>query len=253
MRRILYYLGAFAVSSTCHAEQFEFSYPPPKDASQLESVTLWSTQYRIHTASAIAPAEDTVELRRRDGTGTGLSLRKSDWCNAAMEGTVAVLKDNGAVVTFNVDGLQDAEQVDCSFIFRKTEPAVLKKLSRQVFAEVSGARIYGLGTNGYRLVPFRTVAVDQSQFSPGTVFYIEGLRGKKLRLPDGTFAMHDGYVFAGDKGGSIVGNHIDFFSGIESRNPAPEIITSNKDKTFKALIVTDEKITSALQDLHQKK
>ena len=235
-----------------HAEDFAFAYPPPSNASAMKTVSLWSTQYLIHSAQAKPPSPDTVELKRRDGTGFGIHLQRRDWCNAVMEGTVSVAQNN-TISTFNVDGLQDEEQTDCSFMFHHTEPAVLKRLGRQVFTEVKGARIYGLGTNGFRLVPYRTVAVDQSKFAPGTVFFIPGLRGKQIRLPAGNTVSHDGYVFAGDKGGSIKNNHIDFFTGIEKSNPAPGIITSKSTRTFRAYVVTDQVIVSELKSLHLKK
>ena len=86
-----------------HAEDFAFAYPPPSNASAMKTVSLWSTQYLIHSAQAKPPSPDTVELKRRDGTGFGIHLQRRDWCNAVMEGTVSVAQNN-TISTFNVDG-----------------------------------------------------------------------------------------------------------------------------------------------------
>ena len=111
-------------------------------------------------------------------------------------------------------------------------------------------RAFGLGVDGYRLVPFRTVATDPNVVPTGTVLFIPGLRGKLLHLPDGGTAYHNGYVFAADKGGSITGNHIDFFTGTEASNPAPGVVTSQAGKGFSALVVTDGSIGASLKSLH---
>ena len=71
---------------------------------------------------------------------------------------------------------------------------------------------FGLGVDGYKLVPYRTLAVDLKVIRPGTVLYLPALDG--VRLPDGE--RHDGFVFAHDEGQSITGNRIDVFVGFES-------------------------------------
>ena len=70
---------------------------------------------------------------------------------------------------------------------------------------------FGLGVDGYKLIPFRTLAVDPNVIKPGTVLYIPALDG--LRLPSGE--IHDGYFFAHDEGQGITGNRIDVFVGYE--------------------------------------
>ncbi len=71
---------------------------------------------------------------------------------------------------------------------------------------------FGLGVDGYKLVPYRTLAVDPKVIHVGTVLYVPALDG--VRLPDGE--IHDGFVFAHDEGQSITGNRVDLFVGFES-------------------------------------
>ena len=70
---------------------------------------------------------------------------------------------------------------------------------------------FGVGAPGYRLVPYRTVAVDPRRIKLGTVLYIPALAG--ISLPSG--AVHDGFCFAHDTGRGIIGSRIDIFVGFE--------------------------------------
>lgn len=71
---------------------------------------------------------------------------------------------------------------------------------------------FGLGLDAYKLIPYRTLAVDAKVIPPGTVLYIPALDG--VRLPSGE--IHDGFFFAHDEGQGITGNRIDVFVGYES-------------------------------------
>lgn len=66
---------------------------------------------------------------------------------------------------------------------------------------------YGVGVQGFALVPYRSLAVDPRYISIGRVVSIPALEG--LRLPDGS--AHDGCFVAVDGGGAINGHHIDLF------------------------------------------
>ncbi|HEX8078530.1 MAG TPA: 3D domain-containing protein, partial [Chthoniobacterales bacterium] len=83
----------------------------------------------------------------------------------------------------------------------------------------------------------------------GTALYIAEARGCKLRLPDGSEATHDGYFFAGDVGGAIKQNHMDFFLGTTSKNPFPFVKSSQQD-TVTASIVANSDVQSYLRSLH---
>lgn len=71
---------------------------------------------------------------------------------------------------------------------------------------------FGLGLDAYKLIPYRTLAVDAKVIPPGTVLYIPALDG--VRLLSGE--IHDGFFFAHDEGQGITGNRIDVFVGYES-------------------------------------
>jgi 3D (Asp-Asp-Asp) domain-containing protein len=84
---------------------------------------------------------------------------------------------------------------------------------------VHGAR-YGLGAANaeltsrgepYKLIPYRSVAVDPEQVPLGSVLYIPRARG--VALPGGE--EHDGYFLAHDVGGAITSRRIDLFVGTE--------------------------------------
>jgi 3D (Asp-Asp-Asp) domain-containing protein len=64
----------------------------------------------------------------------------------------------------------------------------------------------------YKLVPYRTLAVDPKVIRVGSVLYMPALDG--VHLPNGE--IHDGFVFAHDEGQSIKSNRIDVFVGFES-------------------------------------
>jgi 3D (Asp-Asp-Asp) domain-containing protein len=70
---------------------------------------------------------------------------------------------------------------------------------------------FGVGVPGYKLIPYRTVAVDPRRIKIGTVVYLPSLAG--IRLPSGE--THDGFCFAHDVGRGITGNRIDIFVGFE--------------------------------------
>ncbi|MNR34974.1 3D domain protein [compost metagenome] len=70
-------------------------------------------------------------------------------------------------------------------------------------------------------------------------------------MPSGTVVEHDGYFYAADTGGAIKGNHIDVFCGTSAQNCFPGIITSDENKTFAALEVSDLAVKSSLEAMHK--
>jgi 3D (Asp-Asp-Asp) domain-containing protein len=103
----------------------------------------------------------------------------------------------------------------------------------------------------FALVPYRTIAVDPNVLPYGSVIYVPAARGAAMVLPTGETFSHDGYFFAGDTGGAIKRNHIDVFCGEMPSNCFPSFIGSSDNKRFRASIVTDAAIVSALQSLHE--
>lgn len=213
--------------------------------SRATPVTLWATYYSIHQARRVANGQPLLNLQ---GQPLGPMLSSQDWCHAALEGTVQIMEPGGRATLYNFAGRGDNPQVDCSPFFNSLSSSTLERVNRVRFAPVRNS--YGQGTKGYRLVPYRTIAVDRSQIPIGSVIYIPEARGKVVTLPSGDRVIHDGFFFAADVGSGIQGNHIDVFIGTAMQNPFP-FITSRSSGTFRAFLIQDADITQALFALHQ--
>jgi 3D (Asp-Asp-Asp) domain-containing protein len=98
------------------------------------------------------------------------------------------------------------------------------------------------------LTPFRTIAVDTSIIPIGSVVYVPELRGRPFEH-EGRVLVHDGYLFAGDRGGAIRGKHVDVFMTDTPETPFEDIFASNKRRTFSAHIVNaDHDAAQAVRD-----
>jgi 3D (Asp-Asp-Asp) domain-containing protein len=216
---------------------FDFDFPPLSRGSTGEDHTLWATYYYLPQVSSIA---NGLPLRDMQGVPLGPVLSLKHWCFSAMEGSVRVLGSNGVGTTYNYAGTTEESPVDCTKFFAWD-------VSKTKFRVAKGA--YGDGVRQYKLVPFRTVAVDPTLIPYGSVLYIPGARGNRVTLPDGTKVRHDGYFFAGDTGGAIKGTHIDVYIGVSKANPF-SWVKSRESGTFGASLVTDQAIIDKLYDLH---
>ncbi len=213
--------------------------------SRATPVTLWATYYSIHRAQPVASGQPLLNLQ---GQPLGPMLSGEDWCHAALEGTVQITDFAGRSAIYNFAGRGDTAQVNCSPFFSSLSSSTLERVNRVRFAPAGNS--YGQGTGGYRLVPYRTIAVDRSQIPIGSVIYIPEARGKIVTLPSGDRVIHDGFFFAADVGSGIQGNHIDIFIGTAMQNPFP-FITSRSTGTFRAFLIQDADITQALFALHR--
>jgi 3D (Asp-Asp-Asp) domain-containing protein len=251
--------GAFLILAAILAQgaqaEDKFDLPQLPSLNEASRLSLWSTYYYILSAPAVDVSKGH-KLLGKQGKDHGVALVARDWCNAAVEGTVSVELVAPPVRTFNYEGLSARTQVDCLRFFPSLGPSIGKSL----FFDVPADAPFGLGdTSAFRLVPFRSIAVDRStqvfrQKADGklrkVVIYVPGLRGVKITTPDGVAREHDGYLFAADTGGAIKGNHIDFFLGISTVNPAPRLIRSSATATFAAYVVEDPDVQEALYALH---
>ena len=169
-----------------------------------------------------------------------------DWCLAAIEGTVRVtLKDDAR--TLNYGGLGAKSLVDCAAVLKinPVKKPWIASTGKSYFGRAVGP--FGDGVAGYKLVPYRTIAVDKKIIPYGTVIYIPSARGSQINsMPNGSI-KHDGYFFAGDTGGAIKGNHIDTFCGATSSNCLPSFITSDSAKTVEAFVVKDAAVIETLR------
>ncbi|MEZ4410893.1 MAG: 3D domain-containing protein [Polyangiales bacterium] len=79
---------------------------------------------------------------------------------------------------------------------------------RACFREVDNTLYpFGVGVQGWALVPWRSLAVDSRYVPLGSTVEIPELVG--MTLPDGS--RHDGCFVAVDGGGAILGHHLDLF------------------------------------------
>lgn len=215
-----------------------FSFHEPSSNDLDAKVNLWATYYYL---PQIKDGAGTFNLRDMQSIELGPSLSLHEWCDSAMEGSVRIISLKNETKTYNFAGVTKENPVDCSSIFRFD-------VSKTKFREARGS--YGDGLDNFILAPYRTLATDTTKISPGTVLYIPQARGAKIELESGRVIIHDGYFFAGDKGGAIKGNHVDVFIGTHKTAPFFPWIKSASSKTFEAYIVNDKKIISELNELH---
>lgn len=238
MRGIAIGLFVAAMMGSAQAEPMKldtFAFAAPSSAETGTSLQLYSTFYHVWPGAETAAG---TPLLLKTGASSGLRVGKKDWCFGAMEGTIVVKKLDGTRVTLNFADKGGPFQVDCRPFFSSVSQSVINGMARTRYTEVGSQAPFGLGVGGFRLVPYRTIAVDPSVIPFGTLIFIPALAGKSFTDPDGVARTHDGYVYAADRGGLITGRHVDFFSGVQQTNPFPSIIKSVPTGTFEARIVT---------------
>ena len=166
---------------------------------------------------------------------------------------VVALAEGGAR-TFNFAGMGSKRIADCSDIFRTTSASKIAAVGRSVFAAAPKDAPFGLGAKSrYRLVPYRSIAVDLGASGPfglETVLFIPKLKGIRFSLPDGREIIHDGYVMAVDRGGLIRGNHIDFFKGPSRTDALPAGLASSAATPIDAFLITDATVVAPLLAEH---
>ncbi len=217
----------------------KFQFPEPKEADLGTKFTLWATYYYL---PELQDQSGTVPLRNKLGDELGPKFTRKEWCTVAMEGSVRVLGPNQEARTYNYSGSTPDYPVNCKDIFKHD-------VSKSKFNIAVGP--YGDGLpDTYILAPYRTLATDLNYIKPGTILYIPKARGARIKLSNGRVIFHDGYFFAGDKGGAIKGNHVDVFIGVDKSAIYFPWIGSSSSKTFEAIVVKDQKIIDELTELH---
>ena len=226
--------------------QLSFNFPEPNIYTLQEELNLWSTYYYIHEATTIE-GEETFPLLDYNYQPLGIELSHKDWCYSALQGTVRIFDENNNYHTYNYHERGELQQADCSEFFSSLSEETLERMSRNLFRPVDSP--YGDGTDGFILLPYRSIAVDTNLMPLGTVIYIPSARGVEITLPSGQSVTHDGYFFAADIGSAIQGNKIDTFLGIDKRNPFSHVL-SRQTGTFQAFIVNDPNIKATLTNAH---
>ena len=229
-------IGETRAQASDDQDIFEFGFNPPSFLPK--AMNLWATEYHLPQVQHEEKGIPLRDLQRRE---LGVKLSHRNWCRAAMEGSVFVIK-NGQGVTFNFAGTSRGHRVDCRAYFPH-------RLGRTKFRLARGE--YGDGVRNYRLVPYRTIAVDRSQnpIPYGSLLFIPKAVGNPIILPNGETVLHDGYFFAADTGGAIKGKHIDVYIGTAEENPF-KWVRSNSKGIFKAYLVKDSKIQNYLRSIH---
>lgn len=221
------------LSMVARAQAFQLDAPDP--ASLGPDLKLWATHY--HTP-VISPAPDTISaamaLIGTNGREISPKLRQKDWCRAALEGTVSIVEANGEATAYAFVDSKGPEQANCDSMLGSLSDGIKLATRKARFTKVSYP--YGCGIRSIPLMPFRTIAVDPDFIPVGSVIYVPQLRGRLFNLQGRSWA-HDGYLYAGDRGGAIVGQHIDVFHGNADDSPFEDLFTSTQSGRFEAHIV----------------
>lgn len=164
------------------AEGAEAAQPEPASLGTFQLTYYWLAQPR-------GRHPETEDLLHRKGCTTVATVSPEFAKRLRIEGGGRL--DDGRVIS--TSGTCDCPSSPCFF-----EPAKHKR--------------WGVGVGKRPLAPFRSVAVDPSMVSIGTMLYIPALDGLTMpgSKPWGGF-VHDGCVVADDRGGAVRGKQLDFF------------------------------------------
>ena len=208
-----------------------FTLEAPGEEAMGPDLRLWATHY--HTP-VIRPAAETVSaafpLVGRNGEAISPPLAHRDWCEAALQGSVSVRQGNVSTAYVFVDS-KGPEQANCDQWLGSLSDGVKTATRRARFMKVNHP--LGCGVRNHPLAPFRTIAVDPDTIPIETVIFVPELRGRAFEL-DGQSYVHDGYLFAGDRGGAIKGRHIDVFLVESAAGPLEDLFASTESRTFAA-------------------
>jgi 3D (Asp-Asp-Asp) domain-containing protein len=209
----------------------------PRPQALGPDLRLWATHYHTPVVSP-APKEMSAAFPLIGANGEWVSppLRHKDWCEAALQGSVSVQAGGRSTAYVFIDD-NGPEQANCDAHLGNLSDGVKTATRRARFMAVDHP--LGCGVRNIPLMPFRTVAVDARLIPVGSVIFVPELRGRAFQYEDRTL-LHDGYLFAGDRGGAIRGRHIDVFMLDEKEIPFEDIFASTSSRTFAAHIVAGD-------------
>ncbi len=225
-----------SLSPALLAASFDLDAPPPQALGP--ELRLWATRY--HTPAlrpAPQDAPDVWPLIGRNGEAISPPLKRADWCAAALQGSLTLRAPNGRDITYAYVDAAGPEQADCDDQLGALPDGVKHATRRARFRMVR--RAAGCGVRQSPLMPFRTIAVDPGVIPLESLVYVPELRGRPFSL-DGHTYLHDGYLFASDRGGAIRGRHIDIFTADGRSQPLSGLISSTASRTFGAYIVDSD-------------
>ncbi len=222
-----------------------FTLEAPAPPAMGPDLKLWATHY--HTP-IVTPAPETMSaalpLLDRNGARISPPLRQKDWCEAALQGSVSVKQGSKSTAYVFVDS-DGPEQTNCDAQLGSLSDGVKAATRRARFMAVNHP--LGCGVRNLPLTPFRTIAVDPSVIPLESVIFVPELRGRRF-THDGREHVHDGYLFAGDRGGAIKGRHIDVFLIDDHFEPLEDLFASTETRTFSAHVVdADDPMAAAVK------
>jgi len=220
-----------------------FNIESPEDLTKLTKLNLHSTFYYT---PQLANIPNGIDIRDKYDKPLGVKLSKDDWCTAALEGSFTVNHSrnfssvstiSNQTATFNYATTTNNYYVDCNSYgspyigFSKFKKAIGK---------------YGDGVKNYKLIPYRTIAVDPKFLPIGKLIYIPKARGIKFKNDQNKTITHDGYFFSADQGGIIKNNHIDIFIGNHTVSP----FKFRNNEILDAYIIEESEMKDVIQKQH---
>jgi hypothetical protein len=165
-----------------------FSLEAPEKTDSLVKLNLWATQYYIHQFTS----SGKIPIVFEDHEDRKLFGDTCDFCTAALEGTAFIKDSIGNILVINYASRGDTNYVDC----RKCKKFQNSKLNVESWGSViwKVSEGYGNGVQNYKLLPFRTVAVDPKLIPYGSVIYIPKAKGDSIKMPSGEILLHEWWV-----------------------------------------------------------
>lgn len=170
----------------------------PSEVVLGKKVTLYSTYYFIPQFNS---SSSGYPIRGIDADRLSKNLTLDQWCFGGLQGTVKV--DD---TVYGYTGKTSSKRVPCERSFLRS--ASFARATGGVKFRVDRHK-FGTGNKRNALIPYKSIACDQSIYKYGQIFFIPSAKG--AILPDSS--IHDGVFTCGDVGGAIKGNHIDTFIG----------------------------------------
>lgn len=245
LRSIPLLLFAYLIFTPCTigAQVDSSIFAAPANLESLDKLSLWATEYYVH----VTRSEGTIPYLTSGGDTLGYFSDTCDFCTACLEGTVFIEDSAKGRVVLNYASKAESALINCRECAQFKNSSLNVESWGRVRWQISSG--FGDGVKGYKLVPYRTIAVDPKTIPYGTVLYIPEAIGTTLQISDSVSIIHDGYFFAGDTGGAIKQNHIDVFTGKDNSHPFA-FVKSNAGKVFTAYIVKNDAIIEALRHMH---
>ncbi|AFE61280.1 hypothetical protein Q7S_25651 (plasmid) [Rahnella aquatilis HX2] len=226
-----------------------FDLPPPTDSQIEGTIRVAATRYYDQIVPP-STAEDSIPYRDMKGNPVSDRVSPYYWCLGAIEGSISTTF-NGKPVILNYHNFKR----ESKYYVRCTDYIVngSRDIDGATRYKITNAK-YGKGVNDWFLVPYRTIATDPLYIKHGEVIYIEKARGQNITLPSGKVVKHDGYFYAGDRGGRDVvkGKLIDVFCGFDPNCLSKQVTISKQNdlRLMDAKVINDESIKKRLKQYH---